>query len=113
MNNKTQSEVIGAGSTWFDDYLLNTPPETNAKLKINTITYNAATEIATITVGATTTTPAVDFTTLNGTLVVYTAASLADIFTQAGTFNITGTSASTVTVTVPLGSGNFIKAVVK
>jgi hypothetical protein len=112
-NNKTQAQVIGAGSAWLDDYLLNTPPDTNAQLKINTITYNAATEIATITVGATTTTPAVNFTSLNGTLVVYTAASLADTFTLAGTFTITGTSASTVTVTVPLGSGNFIKAVVQ
>ena len=111
LNKKTQSEVIGAGSTWFDDYLLNTPPETNAKLKINTMVKNGAT--VTITVGATVTSPAVDFTNLNGTLVVSTADTLEGGFAVIGSFSITGTTAETVTITVPSVDGNFIKAVVQ
>ena len=95
----------------LDDYLLNVAPATDAQIKITSIVYDAVNSKAVITVGASL--PAVNFTNLNGTLVVSTTDDLATSFSVIGTFTITLSTASEVTIDVPVGQGTFIKAVVQ
>ncbi len=97
----------------LDDYLLNVAPATDAVLKINSITVNSGTGLVTIKVGATSGLVDMTAAALNGTLVVYTTDDLTTPFALIGTFAITVETASEVTVTVPVGDGKFIKAVVQ
>ena len=106
----TVAEGSLSGTAWYDDYLFNVAVGTNPKPVIQSIVLNPAGDVATITVGATAT---VDFTSLNGTLVIYTADALGDTFAQTASFEITGTTSSTLTVDVQVSAGNFIKAVVQ
>jgi hypothetical protein len=67
---------------------------------------------ATITVAATS--QDVDFTDINGTIVVYTAGDLATVMTEpSGEFTVTGTATHTATIVVNLAGNNYIRAVVK
>lgn len=93
----------------LDDYLLNVAPGTDAQPLIDSIVVNGSN--ATIKVGATN--AGVDFTTINGTITIFTKDLMTDEWAEIGTFNVTLTTAQLVTITVPVGDGKFIKAVVK
>lgn len=97
----------GVTSEMLDDYLLNVAPATDAELEITSITYGAS--VVTITIAATN--PSVDLTDINGVLNVWTTDNLATTaFAPIGTFVVTVPAAAQLTVTVPNGDGNFIKA---
>ena len=105
-NNLAPAEMTEA---MLDDYLFNVAPGTDAKPEIKSIAVNG--ESATITVGATST--AVNFENLHGTLTIYTTDDLVTPFAEIGTFAVTLTTTDLVTITVPIGDGKFIKAVLK
>jgi len=112
-NHKTIQNMLDDGSKWLDEYLLNIAPNDAAtKLAITDIVIDPVAETATITVtGAGV---AVDFTKLNGTLVVYTATTLAGGFHETAIGNYTPHPANgSATVVVKYAAGSFIKAVVK
>lgn len=116
--NKVSAWAINkAGGTYpltadmTDDYLLNVPPATDAVLKINSIT--VAGSLATIKVGATSGLVDMTAAALNGTLVIYTTDDLTTPFDEILSFDITVETAAEVTITVPVGDGKFIKAVVQ
>lgn len=97
----------------LDNYLLNIDKDTAAKLVITGIAVNVPEEgKATITVAATS--QDVDFTDINGTIVVYTAGDLATVMTEpSGTEFTVGTATHTATIVVNLAGNNYIRAVVK
>lgn len=107
----TEQDVALNAADYLDNYLLNIDESISAQLEITSVVLDSVNEIATITVGATD--PAVDFTDLNGTLVVTTTEDLAVAFGNPQTFTITATGAAEVTIQVPYAAGNFIKAVVQ
>ena len=107
----TEQDVAQNAEDYLDNYLLNIDESISAQLEITSVVLDSVNEIATITVGATD--PAVDFTDLNGTLVVTTTEDLAVAFGNPQTFTITATGAAEVTIQVPYAAGNFIKAVVQ
>jgi hypothetical protein len=109
-NSLSASALTGA---MLDDYLCNLAPGTNPELVITDIVVDSNTGIATITVGSTGN--AVDFDTINGTLVVYTASALDTLLTEpAGTeFTVTLQLNQTATIEVDMAGNNFIKAVIK
>jgi hypothetical protein len=109
-NNKSEADVTANAASWMDDYLLNVAPDTNAQLKIMDIVYDSGTATATITVGADK--PAVNFTSLNGTMTVRTSTTLTSWGTPA-LYSITATTNTYTTIDVPNSSGNFIRAVVQ
>jgi len=110
---KTQQNMVDNASLWVDEYLLNVAPDSgNTELKITDIVIDPVLETATITVAGATT--SVNFTQLNGALVVYTAATLAGGFTEAPALDFTVNPASgSAQVVVKYAAGSFIKAVVK
>ena len=107
----SEQDVALNAADYLDNYLLNIDESISAQLEITSVVLDSENEIATITVGATD--PAVDFTDLNGTLVVTTTEDLAVAFGNPQTFTITATGAAEVTIQVPYAAGNFIKAVVQ
>jgi len=107
----TEQDVAQNAEDYLDNYLLNIDESVSAQLEITSVVLDSVNEIATITVGATDS--AVDFTDLNGTLVVTTTEDLAVAFGNPQTFTITATGAAEVTIQVPYAAGNFIKAVVQ
>ncbi len=107
----TEQEVALNAADYLDNYLLNIDESINADLEITSIELDDVNGIATITVGATN--AAVDFTDLNGTLVISTTENLANPFGYPTTYTITKTGATEVTIQVPYIAGNFIKAVVQ
>ena len=107
-NTLGESDLNGA---MLDDYLMNVAPGTDAKPVITSIAVDEGTGVATISVKATS--AGVDFTAINGTLVVYTADTLNEAFTESASFGVTVLGSDEVTIEVPLAAGKFIKAVVK
>ena len=107
----SEQDVASNAADYLDNYLLNIDEASSAQLEITSVVLDSVNEIATITVGATD--PAVDFTDLNGTLVVTTTEDLAVAFGNPQTFTITATGEAEVTIQVPYAAGNFIKAVVQ
>ena len=107
----SEQDVALNAADYLDNYLLNIDESSSAQLEITSVVLDSVNEIATITVGATD--PAVDFTDLNGTLVVTTTEDLAVAFGNPQTFTITATGEAEVTIQVPYAAGNFIKAVVQ
>jgi len=107
----SEQDVALNAADYLDNYLLNIDESISAQLEITSVVLDSVNEIATITVGATD--PAVDFTDLNGTLVVTTTEDLAVAFGNPQTFAITATGEAEVTIQVPYAAGNFIKAVVQ
>jgi len=105
------AQVSANAEDYLDNYLLNIDESIDAQLEITSIVYDPVDEIATITVGATD--PAVDFTELNGTLVVQTTDNLADGFGATTEYAITLTAAVEVTIEVEAIAGNFIRAYVQ
>ena len=106
-----EQDVMLNAEDYLDNYLLNIDESINAQLEITSIVYDPVNEIATITVGATD--PAVDFTELNGTLVVQTTDNLAAGFGATTEYAITLTAAGEVTIEVEAIAGNFIRAYVQ
>jgi len=109
----TEQDVALNAADYLDNYLLNIDESVSAQLEITSVVYDPVAGEATITVGATDS--AVDFTDLNGTLVVWTTDSLANPFANptAYPFEIESTGAEEVVINVPMEAGNFIKAVVQ
>ena len=107
----SEQDVMLNAADYLDNYLLNIDESISAQLEITSVVLDSVNEIATITVGATH--PAVDFTDLNGTLVVWTTEDLAVAFGNPQMFTITLQGAAEVTIQVPYAAGNFIKAVVQ
>jgi len=108
------ANTLGEGdldAAMLDDYLMNVAPGTEARPVITSISIDEDAGIATIKVGATS--GAVDFSALNGTLVVCTANALEDEFAETASFAITVPGSDAVTVDVQLDAGAFMKAVVK
>jgi hypothetical protein len=105
------AQVSANAADYLDNYLLNIDESIAAQLQITSIVYDPVNEIATITVGATD--PAVDFTKLNGTLVVQTTDNLAGDFGATTEYTITLTAAGEVTIEVEAIAGNFIRAYVQ
>jgi len=105
------NQVVANASDYLDNYLLNVDETTTATLKITSIVYDAGTETATITVGATSDAEAVDFTSINGELVVWTSDNLVD-WGEPITypFTIQSTTPTSVEIDVPKLAGKFIKA---
>ena len=106
-----EQDVMLNAADYLDNYLLNIDESIDAQLKITSIVYDPVREIATITVGATD--PAVDFTELNGALVVQTTDDLAAGFGATMVYDITLTTAGEVTIEVQAIAGNFIRAYVQ
>ena len=106
-----EQDVMLNAADYLDNYLLNIDESIDAQLEITSIVYDPVNEIATITVGATD--PAVDFTELNGTLVVQTTDNLAAGFGATTEYAITLTAAGEVTIEVEAIAGNFIRAYVQ
>lgn len=107
----TEQDVALNAEDYLDNYLLNIDESIAAQLQITSIVYDPVNEIATITVGATD--PAVNFTKLNGTLVVQTTDNLAAGFGATTEYDITLTAAGEVTIEVEAIAGNFIRAYVQ
>ena len=107
----TEQDVALNAEDYLDNYLLNIDESIDADLQITSIVYDPVAEKATITVGATD--PAVDFTELNGTLVVQTTDNLAAGFGATTEYAITLTAAGEVTIEVEAIAGNFIRAYVQ
>jgi hypothetical protein len=109
----TEQDVALNAEDYLDNYLLNIDESIAAQLQITSIVYDPGppVEKATITVGATN--PAVDFTKLNGTLVVQTTDDLATGFGATTEYAITLTAAGEVTIEVEAIAGNFIRAYVQ
>lgn len=107
------AQVSANATDYLDNYLLNIDESINAELQITSIVYDPDPlgEKATITVRATD--PAVDFTKLNGKLVVQTTDDLATGFGATTEYDITLTEAGEVTIKVNAAAGNFIRAYVK
>ena len=99
----------GVTEAMLDDYLLNVAPGTDAGLQITSITYGTGT----VTVRIQATNPAVNFTTIYGTLNILTSDNLiTDAFAPiARDTAFTFTSGTTyIDVSVVVGNGKFIKA---
>ena len=94
-----------------DDFLMNVGPGTEARPVITSIAVDKGAGIATVKVKATSLD--VDFTAINGTLVIYTADTLNDSFAETANFAITVPGSDEVTIEVSLSAGTFIKAVVR
>ncbi len=107
----TEEQVIDNASAYLDNYLLNIDESINANISIESIVYDAAEEEATITVVADN--AAVDFTDLNGTLVIWTSDDLAAWGEPTQTHLTFTPGVSSVTVVVPAADGTFIKAKVQ
>lgn len=112
-NGKTEQQVNDNYVSWLDDYLLNKAPDTNAELEIKEIVVDTGAGTADITVG--TVAGNVNFGAINGTLKVSKRASLSS--GGWGTpvdYGITVNSPNTTaTVTVTLGTDQFLQAVVE
>lgn len=108
-----EQDVMLNAADYLDNYLLNIDESIDAQLQITSIVYDPDPlgEKATITVSATD--PAVDFTKLNGTLVVQTTDDLAAGFGATTKYDITLTAAGEVTIEVEAIAGNFIRAYVQ
>ena len=108
-----EQDVMLNAADYLDNYLLNIDESIDAQLQITSIVYDPDPlgEKATITVSATD--PAVDFTKLNGTLVVQTTDDLATGFGATTEYDITLTAAGEVTIKVEAIAGNFIRAYVQ
>ena len=106
-------DVQANAADYLDNYLLNIDESIDAQIKITGIVYDPVTETATITVSATD--PAVDFTKLNGTLVVQTADDLASGFNDADDeqYYEINLDEGEATIEVNAAGGSFIKATVK
>lgn len=110
-NHKTQVEVVTAGESWLDDYLMNVAPDTNAKLLISSIEVGATEAIIVVTSDKTDV--LTSFAGINGTLKYYTTSNLATGFTGSGTAVSVVGAGTSVTVHIPIASGQFIKAVIE
>jgi len=97
----------------LDDYLCSLAPGTNPQLKIVDMVVNNDTGMATITVGSTGN--AVDFDTINGTLVVKTAATLEDLLSEPARseYDVTLQLNATAMIDVDMAGNNFIKACIQ
>lgn len=104
----SQADVMANAADYLDNYLLNVDETISADIEITSIVIDEVNETATITVGATD--AAVNFTSLNGTLVVSTSDDLVSWYDQTIEFNEQATEA---TVVVPYTAGNFLKVWVK
>ncbi len=104
----SQADVMANAADYLDNYLLNVDETVSADIEITSIVIDEVNETATITVGATD--AAVNFTSLNGTLVVSTSDDLVSWSDQTIEFNEQTTEA---TVVVPYTAGNFLKVWVK
>jgi len=103
----TQANVVDGGAAYLDNYLLNIDESIDATISIKSIVVDSVAEKATITVEASN--AAVDFTGLNGELVVWTSETLTS-WGEPTTYTIKSTTATVVTIEVPYAAGNFIKA---
>jgi len=103
----TEAQVLANAADYLDNYLLNIDESISADLEITSIVVDPDNEIATITVAATS--AAVDFTELNGTLVVWTSDDLT-AWGEPVSYAITLELAAEVTIEIPYAAGNFIKA---
>lgn len=104
----SQAQVMANAADYLDNYLLNVDETISADIEITSIVIDEVNETATITVGATD--AAVNFTSLNGTLVVSTSDDLVSWSDQTIEFSEQATEA---TVVVPYTAGNFLKVWVK
>jgi len=107
----SEADVADHASDYLDNYLLNIDESINATIAIDSITYNPTAEEATITVVASD--AAVDFTKLNGSLVIWTSDDLASWGTPTQTDLTFTPGATSVTVVVPTAKGKYIKAKVQ
>jgi hypothetical protein len=108
------ANTLGEGdldAAMLDDYLMNVAPGTEARPVITSLSVDDVAGLATVTVGATS--GAVDFSAINGTLVVFAANALEAEFVETASFAITVSGSDEVTVEVQLDAGAFMKAVVK
>jgi hypothetical protein len=95
--------------TMEDNYLLNIDESIDADIEITSIVIDDVNSIATIKVKATDL--AVDFTELNGELVVWTSDDLTGWGEPTSyPFVIQSTTATEVEIDIPYAAGNFIKA---
>jgi len=97
----------------LDDYLCNVAPGTNPGLTITSIVLDQDEGVATITVEAS---EGVDLGDINGTLVVYTAdtvAGIADEATPEDEFQVTLAAGTSATIEVNMAGNNFIRAAIK
>ena len=107
---KGVSESALSGTAWYDDYLLNVGVGTDAKLKIASITVGES--LATIVITTDKPGTVTSLAGINGTLKYYTTDSLGTAFSGATAISVTGAGTS-VTTTVPLTAGKFIKATIE
>jgi len=107
---KGVSESALSGMAWYDDYLLNVGVGTDAKLKIASITVGES--LATIVITTDKPGTVTSLAGINGTLKYYTTDSLGTAFSGATAISVTGAGTS-VTTTVPLTAGKFIKATIE
>ncbi len=107
----TEAAFNANAADYLDNYLLNIDEAASAQLEVTSIELDDVNSVAIITVGATG--APVDFTDLNGTVVVWTTENLATSFSNTPVeypFEIIETGATEVTIAVPYPAGNFIKA---
>ena len=109
----SEADVADHASDYLNNYLLNIDESINATIAIGSITYDSTHEEATITVVASDD-AAVDFTKLNGSLVIWTSDDLASSWGTPTQTDLTFTpGATSVTVVVPTAKGKYIKAKVQ
>jgi len=107
----TEAQVIANAADYLDNYLMNVGVDVDTGIEITSIVYDATTEKATITVEAVS--PAVNFKSINGELVVWTTDNLGTAFGQAEETEFSFTidnPGEVVTFTVDATAGSFIRA---
>lgn len=113
-NNKTEAQVWANGESWYDDYLCNVAPETNPTLTISAIAISGTTATITVTASAGVELDSTASGGINGTLVVYTKATLGDSWGEPSEeFSVTAASGTTAMIDVDMAGNNFIKAVIR
>jgi len=98
--------TLASTTAWYDDYLFNVAPATDAKLvisSVNVVGDNIVVVVTTDKPGVVT-----DLSAVNGTLNYYTVDNLGDTFMLKTSVSATGTGASK-TFTIPNTDGKFVK----